>query len=91
MKKVIILGAGGAGSELTFYIEDHNSKVGPDDKIKIVGYIDDSKENWKKYKYNAPLLNNVDTYTLGKDEEILIAIMNIKDRKRMIILEFEAQ
>ena len=30
MRKVIILGAGGAGSELTFYIEDHNSKVGPD-------------------------------------------------------------
>ena len=84
MRKVIILGAGGAGSELTFYIEDHNSKVGPDDKIKIVGYIDDSKENWKKYKYNAPLLCNIDSYTPSKDEEVLIAVMEINIRKKLI-------
>ena len=84
MKKVIILGAGGAGSELTFYIEDHNSKVGPDDKIKIVGYIDDSKNNWTKYKYNSPLLCNIDSYTPGKDEEVLIAVIEIKSRKKLI-------
>ena len=84
MKKVIILGAGGAGSELTFYIEDHNSKVGPDDQIEIVGYIDDSKESWENHKYNAPLLCNIDSYEPDKDEEVLIAVMNIECRKKMI-------
>ena len=84
MKKVIILRAGGAGSELTFYIEDHNTKVGPDDKIKIVGYIDDSKKNWKKYNYNAPLLCNIDSYKPNEDEEVLIAVMEINIRKKLI-------
>lgn len=89
MKRVIILGAGGAGSELTFYIEDHNSKVGPDDKIEIVGYIDDSKKNWIKYKYSSPYLGNIDSYTPGMDDEILIAVMEIKCRKKLIQIMLE--
>ncbi|RLD26448.1 MAG: hypothetical protein DRI75_11710 [Bacteroidetes bacterium] len=84
MRNVIILGAGGAGAEVTFYIEDHNSKVGVDQQIRISGYIDDSKENWAKYKYKAPLLSNIDSYTPKEGEEVLIAIMDISFRQKMI-------
>ena len=84
MRNVIILGAGGAGAEVTFYIEDHNSKVGVDQQIRISGYIDDSKENWIKYKYSAPLLSSIDSYTPKECEEVLIAIGRMEVRKKMI-------
>lgn len=84
MKKVIILGAGGAGSELTNYIEDHNSKIGPNEKIKILGYLDDSKKNWIKYNYSAPYLGKINSYIPGKGEEVLIAVMDITFRKKVI-------
>lgn len=84
MKNVIILGAGGAGAEVTFYIEDHNSKVGVDQQIRISGYIDDSKENWAKYNYKAPLLSNIDSYTPKEGEEVLIAIGEMDARKKVI-------
>lgn len=84
MRNIIILGAGGAGAEVTFYIEDHNSKVGVDQQIRIAGYIDDSKENWAKYNYKAPLLSSIDSYTPKEGEEVLIAIMDIGIREKMI-------
>jgi len=84
MRNIVILGAGGSGAEVTFYIEDHNSKVGVDQQIRISGYIDDSKENWEKYNYKAPLLSTVDSYTPKEDEEVLIAIMDINLREKLI-------
>jgi len=84
MRNVIILGAGGAGAEVTFYIEDHNSKVGDDQQIRISGYIDDSKENWTKYNYKAPLLSNIDSYTPKEGEEVLIAVGDMGSRKKLI-------
>lgn len=84
MRNVIILGAGGAGAELTFYIEDNNSKSGLYDQINILGYIDDSKENWKNYEYSFPYLSNIESYTPRPNEEVLIAVMDINDRKKMI-------
>ncbi|WP_282163336.1 acetyltransferase [Ulvibacterium marinum] len=84
MRNVVILGAGGAGAEVTFYIEDHNSKVEVHQQIRILGYIDDSEENWEKYNYKAPLLSNINSYTPNDDEEVLIAIMDIGAREKMI-------
>ncbi|MCK5443324.1 MAG: hypothetical protein KAJ23_15675, partial [Maribacter sp.] len=69
---------------VTFYIEDHNSKVGVDQQIRISGYIDDSKENWAKYNYNAPLLSTIESYTPKEGEEVLIAIGEMDTRKKMI-------
>ncbi|MEY8020087.1 acetyltransferase [Muriicola sp. SD30] len=84
MRNVIILGAGGAGAEVTFYIEDHNSKVGPEDQINIKGYLDDSKENWKKYNFQAPHLGNIHTYSQTDGEELLIAVGSMDSRKKLI-------
>lgn len=93
MRDVIILGAGGAGAELTFYIEDHNSKVEASQQLRIVGYIDDAKNNWEKYNFKAPLLCDIDSYSPKEDEEVLIAIGKMKTRKKMIqiLLQKEAK
>ena len=40
MRNVIILGTGGGASEVTFFIEDNNSKLPESEKINILGYID---------------------------------------------------
>ena len=84
MRNVVILCTGGAAAELTFYIEDNNSKSGLDDQINILGYLDESKENWKKYQYSSPYLSDIESYTPGSNEEVLIAVMDINDRKKMI-------
>jgi UDP-3-O-[3-hydroxymyristoyl] glucosamine N-acyltransferase len=84
MRNVVILGAGGAASELTFYIEDYNASDLNETKINIRGYIDYSDEFYKKYKFQKPLLSDIDSYVPQMDEEVLIAIMDIKFRKKMI-------
>lgn len=84
MRTVIIVGAGGAGAEVTFYIEDHNSKVEVDKRINILGYLDDKEENWAKYHYKAPYLGTIDSYTPQEGQELLIAIGNIDFRKKII-------
>ncbi|MCG2461194.1 acetyltransferase [Flavobacteriaceae bacterium F89] len=84
MRNVIILGAGGAAAEVTFYIEDHNSKVEDCDQFKILGYIDYTKDFWEKYKFKAPILCNIDSYIPGLDEEVLVAVGDMPSRKKMI-------
>lgn len=84
MRNVIILGAGGAAAEVTFYIEDNNSKVEFKDQINILGYIDDSKDYWEKYKFKAPLLSNIESYTPNPNEEVLIAVGDVKSRLKII-------
>jgi sugar O-acyltransferase (sialic acid O-acetyltransferase NeuD family) len=84
MRNVIIIGAGGAGKELTFYIEDYNSKSGLDDQINILGYIDDSIENWKNHRLKFPYISNIESYNPRPNEEVLIAVMDINARKKMI-------
>ena len=84
MRNVIILGSGGAGAEVTFYIEDHNTKVGADERVNILGYLDDTDEKWKKYKYKAPLLSTIDAYIPKEGEEVLIAVGDMASRKKII-------
>ena len=84
MRNVIILGSGGAGAEVTFYIEDHNSKVGPEEQVNILGYLDDTEEKWAKYKYKAPLLSTIDAYNPKEGEEVLIAVGDMASRKKII-------
>ena len=88
MRNVIIIGAGGAASELTFYIEDYNAFNQDKNQINIRGYLDYTDEYWKKYKFEKPLLSDITGYSPKEDEEVLIAVMDIKDRLQMIkILE----
>lgn len=96
MRNVIILGTGGCASEVTFYIEDYNSKPENKSKINILGYIDfehNRKDYYERYSYKAPILCDIDTYEPGQDEEVLIAVMDLKFRRKMIeaLLEKKAK
>ncbi|GAG09706.1 unnamed protein product, partial [marine sediment metagenome] len=87
MRNVIILGAGGAASALTFYIEDNNSINESKEKINILGYIGDKPgvdEYWKKYGYKAPVLCDFNAYVPAQNEEVLIAIADMEVRKNKI-------
>ena len=82
MRNVIILGTGGCASEVTFYIEDHNSKVPQGKRLNIIGYIeyaDQLKDYYEKYNFKAPVLCDIDEYQPKPDrEEVIIAVMNIE-------------
>lgn len=87
MRNVIILGTGGCASEVTFYIEDNNSKLPQSEQINILGYIDYAehvKDHYDKYDFKAPVLCDIDSYEPKGDEEVLIAVMNIEFRQKMI-------
>lgn len=87
MKNVIILGTGGCASEVTFYIQDHNSKTGIHEQITILGYLDyeDHLQNhYHKYHFKYPVLGDVDSYIPKPNEEVLIAVSNIPYRKTVI-------
>jgi len=87
MKNIIILGTGGLAAQLTFYIEDNNSKVGNDEKYNILGYIDfdyNIDKYWKKYNFKNPVLCDIESYIPKETEEVLIAISDVKFRNKMI-------
>lgn len=84
MKNVVIIGAGGAAAELTFYIEDYNACESNTEKINIRGYVDFSDSFWKKYKFEKPLLSDIKDYSPKSDEETLVAVMDIPSRKKML-------
>jgi UDP-3-O-[3-hydroxymyristoyl] glucosamine N-acyltransferase len=87
MRNVIILGTGGGASEVTFFIEDNNSKLPEGEKINILGYIDyaeNEKIHYDRYNFEAPILCDIDSYEPKPDEEVLIAIMDIPFRQKMI-------
>lgn len=87
MRNVIILGTGGCASEVTFYIEDNNSKLPDSEKINIRGYIDYEdhvKDHYEKYDFTAPVIGDIDSYEPKSDEEVLLAVMDIGFRKKMI-------
>jgi sugar O-acyltransferase (sialic acid O-acetyltransferase NeuD family) len=84
MRNVIIVGAGGAAAEVTFYIEDSNKKVSEDEKINILGYLDYTEAYWKKYKFKAPLLGDISNYVPKPGEEVLVAIGDMKSRIKEI-------
>lgn len=82
--QIVILGSGAHAAELEGYIEDNNIHS-KDVNIKIVGYCDDNKEQWKKYKLKAPLLGGLKTYIPKEDEHIILGVNNIKLREELVI------
>ena len=87
MKNMIILGTGGLAAELVFYINDNNAKVGDDEKINVIGFIDydyNIEKYWQRYNFEAPVLCDIDSYVPKEDEEVLIGIANVQFRNKMI-------
>lgn len=87
MKNIVILGSGAVAAELTFYIEDNNSKVDDNKKINIVGYIEydyNLEGFYNKYNFSAPVLSDIDSYIPIEDVEVLIGVSDNKFRRKMI-------
>lgn len=81
MRKVIIIGAGAHAAELEEYILENNQIK---DNFQILGYLDDSKENYVKSKLNYPLLGGLYCDNLADDSELILSINNIKLRSSII-------
>lgn len=87
MRNVVILGTGGCASEVTFYINDNNSRLGEDEQINIVGYLDYEyaiEHHYEKYRFDAPVLGDIESYVPKPNEEVLIAVAKIEFREKAI-------
>ena len=81
MKKVIIIGAGAHAAEIEEYIFENNL-IRPE--IEILGFLDDSIENYNKSQLRFPLLGGVFTYIIPTNVELIIAINSIAFRFKII-------
>lgn len=81
MKKVIIIGAGAHGAEIEEYILENN-QLKPE--IEILGFLDDSAENYNKSQLRFPLLGGVFTFDVDEDIELIIAVNGICFRSKII-------
>lgn len=83
MKEVIFIGAGGHAAELREYIDLHN-QARPADRMKVIGYIDDDKSNYKHYEFMEPFLGSIEEHEVQKDSFYLMAIANLEYRQPII-------
>ncbi|WP_353170644.1 acetyltransferase [Flavobacterium sp.] len=81
MKKVIIIGAGSQAAELEEYIFENNLI---ENCFQIIGYLDDSKENYNKSKLSYPLLGGIYYDKITDEIELILSINNIKLRSSII-------
>lgn len=78
MKDIYIIGASGFASEVTEYILDNK-------EYKIKGYFDVNEEEYKKYKYDAPLLGNEKEFDFKFQDSAVIAIADYKLRNKIYL------
>lgn len=80
MKKVVIIGAGAHSAEIVGLIYDNNKHVKDSEQIKIKGYIDDKDENYFRYKFKEPLLDNLEGYVPEEDDYFILGVSNVNSR-----------
>jgi sugar O-acyltransferase (sialic acid O-acetyltransferase NeuD family) len=86
---IIIIGAGGHGAEIDDYIRYYNTVSG-DQKIKVIGFLDDNPNNYHAYQFSAPLLGAIKDHVIRKDCFYMIGIANLLYR-RLFVERFLAQ
>lgn len=87
MKKIVILGSGAHAAEIERYVFENNQHS--KEKINVVGYYDDNKGNWSKYKLKHPFLGGIRDYIPQDEIGVLIGIANISVRKELIAFYLE--
>ena len=84
MRNVVIVGTGGCASEVTFFIQDNNSKASTEEQINILGYLE-YEENLEKcynrYNFIAPVLGDIDNYIPDSNHELILALGDIDFRE----------
>lgn len=78
MKKVYIIGTSGFASEVTEYIKSNT-------KYEIIGYFDINSQDYKKYNFESPFLGDENDFNFSRDDNVVIAIANVKLRKEIYL------
>lgn len=81
MKKVIIIGAGAHAAEIEEYILENNA-IRPE--IEILGFLDDSVENYQNSQLLSPLLGGIFNYDVPSNVELIIAVSHLSLRLKII-------
>ncbi len=84
MKDIIIVGTGGLAAEVTEYINNNRQHNLSLYQYQIKGYLSISSKDFKKYKFEKPLLGDERTYTLGPNDYVIIAIGIQEIRNKVI-------
>ena len=83
MKKIIIIGAGGAGKEILWTIDEHNDQI---ETYEILGFVDDDKTLKNKKINGYPVLGNI-SWMISQNYqnlEVVIAVGEPKSREKII-------
>lgn len=83
MKKIIIVGAGGFGRELLWWIKDIN-KV--EKKWEIAGFIDDNPNALDGYKCDYPIIGTIKDWQPKEDEEFALAFGSPALKRKIVDL-----
>lgn len=84
MKKIILIGAGGHAAEIRDYIDHHNETSNKNNKILVLGFLDDDESKYLHYDFNEPYLGSIQNHDIQIDVQYLIAIANLKYRRPII-------
>lgn len=83
MIETIIIGAGGHAAEIDEYIK-YNQKNTGKPEIIVIGFLDDNPDNYRRYKFSAPLLGNVKDHTIIQRVNYIIGIAGLKYRHPIV-------
>ncbi len=89
MTEIIIIGAGGHAAEIDEYIK-HSQRVTGELQFKVIGLLDDNAENYKRYKFSAPLLGNVKDHLIIQGIQYIIGIAGLQFRRPIVYRFLEA-
>lgn len=83
MKKIIIVGAGGFGRELLWWIKDIN-KV--HQKWEVQGFIDDNLNALDEYECDYPVIGTIKDWEPKEDEEFALAFGSPELKRKIVAL-----
>lgn len=85
MKNLIIIATGAVAAEITSYIEDTDTGITND--IRIKGYLEydyNIEKYYNHYHYSKPVLGDIETYIPQENDLFLLGVSNINFREKVI-------
>ncbi len=83
MYDAIIIGAGGHAAEIDEYLKLKLKITGQSD-YRIIGFLDDNAENYKRYRFSGPWIGPVKTHIVNPDVYYIIGIAGIEYRRPIV-------
>lgn len=84
MKKIIIIGAGGHAAEIRDYITHYNHAVEINQKLEVIGFLDDNENNYKAYNFVEPFLGSIKDHIVATNVSYIMGIANVKYRRPIV-------